>query len=158
MGSRVRLSKPISSVRDPFSGPWTWAHASQGLCGSNKSYRNWRNEWYQNQNQITVENYRSRERSYKVYVVASVIWVCTIQTHHLRQCPTKRVACAAESGGSWYIAFQYKSSIISLLSYLFIWESLFYALIPEPDHATRARNQAPPLSGGWSFLSSSCCC
>jgi hypothetical protein len=53
-------------------------------------------------------------------------WVdsyCTIQTHHRRQCPTKRVAYAAPFGDSWYIAFQYKSSSISLLSYLFIWES-----------------------------------
>jgi hypothetical protein len=35
-------------------------------------------------------------------------WVdtcCNIQTHHLRQCPMKRVAYAAENGGSWYIAF-----------------------------------------------------
>jgi len=38
-------------------------------------------------------------------------WVdacCIIQTHHRRQCPTKRVAYAAENGGSMYIAFQYK--------------------------------------------------
>jgi hypothetical protein len=30
---------------------------------------------------------------------------CTIQTHHRRQCPTKRVAYAAENGGRMYIAF-----------------------------------------------------
>ena len=38
-------------------------------------------------------------------------WVdtcCTIQTHHRRQRPTKRVAYAAENGGRTYIAFQYK--------------------------------------------------
>ena len=29
---------------------------------------------------------------------------CTIQTHHRRQCPTKRVAYAAENGGRMYIA------------------------------------------------------
>ncbi|KAI0423795.1 hypothetical protein F5Y09DRAFT_326375, partial [Xylaria sp. FL1042] len=36
------------------------------------------------------------------------IWIdtcCTIQTHHRRQCPTKRAASAAENGGSWYPAF-----------------------------------------------------
>ncbi|KAI0843532.1 hypothetical protein F5Y06DRAFT_6097 [Hypoxylon sp. FL0890] len=35
-------------------------------------------------------------------------WVdtcCTIQTHHRRQRPTKRVAYAAENGGRTYIAF-----------------------------------------------------
>ncbi len=35
-------------------------------------------------------------------------WVdtcCTIQTHHRRQCPTKRVVYAAENGGGTYIAF-----------------------------------------------------
>jgi hypothetical protein len=35
-------------------------------------------------------------------------WVdtcCTIQTRHRRQCPTKRVAYAAENGGRMYIAF-----------------------------------------------------
>ncbi|KAH8711814.1 hypothetical protein GQ44DRAFT_714235 [Phaeosphaeriaceae sp. PMI808] len=34
-------------------------------------------------------------------------WVdtcCTIQTHHRRQCPTKRVTYAAENGGRIYIA------------------------------------------------------
>jgi hypothetical protein len=38
-------------------------------------------------------------------------WVdtrCTIQAHHRRQCPTKRVACAAENGGRMHIAFQYE--------------------------------------------------
>jgi hypothetical protein len=30
---------------------------------------------------------------------------CTIQTHHRRQRPTKRVAYAAENGGRTYIAF-----------------------------------------------------
>lgn len=33
---------------------------------------------------------------------------CTIQTHHRRQCPTTRVAHAADNGGRMYIAFQYK--------------------------------------------------
>jgi len=36
------------------------------------------------------------------------IWVdtcCTIQTHHRRQRPTKRVTYAAENGGRTYIAF-----------------------------------------------------
>jgi heterokaryon incompatibility protein (HET) len=50
-------------------------------------------------------------------------WVdtcCTIQTHHRRQCPTKMVVYAAGSGGRMYIVFQYKSSIISLLSYLVV--------------------------------------
>jgi hypothetical protein len=45
-------------------------------------------------------------------------WVdtcCTIQTHHRRQCPTKRVAYAAENGGRMYIAFQYKRINISIL-------------------------------------------
>ena len=40
-------------------------------------------------------------------------WVdtcCSIQTHHRRQCPTKRVAYAAENGGNWYLAFKYQSS------------------------------------------------
>ncbi|KAF1999289.1 hypothetical protein P154DRAFT_601283 [Amniculicola lignicola CBS 123094] len=32
---------------------------------------------------------------------------CTIQTHHRRQSPTKRVAYAAENGGRMYIAPQY---------------------------------------------------
>jgi hypothetical protein len=38
-------------------------------------------------------------------------WVdtcCTIQTHHRRQRPTKRVAYAAENGGIMHIAFPYK--------------------------------------------------
>jgi hypothetical protein len=46
-------------------------------------------------------------------------WVdtcCIIQTHHRRQCPTKRVAYAAENGGRTYIAFQYKRINISLPS------------------------------------------
>jgi hypothetical protein len=46
-------------------------------------------------------------------------WVdtcCTIQTHHRRQRPTKRVAYAAENGGRTYIAFQYKRINISLPS------------------------------------------
>jgi hypothetical protein len=45
-------------------------------------------------------------------------WVdtcCTIQTHHRRQCPTKRVAYVAENGGRMYIAFQYKRINISIL-------------------------------------------
>jgi hypothetical protein len=45
-------------------------------------------------------------------------WVdtcCIIQTHHRRQCPTKRVAYAAENGGRMYIAFQYKRINISIL-------------------------------------------
>jgi hypothetical protein len=37
-----------------------------------------------------------------------VVSCCTIQTHHRRQRPTKRVAYAAENGGIMYIAFQYK--------------------------------------------------
>ncbi|KAF2477242.1 uncharacterized protein BDR25DRAFT_309510 [Lindgomyces ingoldianus] len=44
-------------------------------------------------------------------------WVdtcCTIQTHHRRQRPTKRVAYAAENGGRMYIAFQYKRINISV--------------------------------------------
>jgi len=40
---------------------------------------------------------------------------CTIQTHHRRQYPTKRVAYAAENGGRMYIAFQYKRINISIL-------------------------------------------
>ena len=46
-------------------------------------------------------------------------WVdtcCTIQTHHRRQRPTKRVAYAAENGGRTYIAFQYKRINIFLPS------------------------------------------
>jgi hypothetical protein len=46
-------------------------------------------------------------------------WVdtcCTIQTHHRRQRPTKRVAYAAGNGGRTYIAFQYKRINISLPS------------------------------------------
>ena len=45
------------------------------------------------------------------------IWVdtcCTIQTHHRRQRPTKRVAYAAENGGRTYIAFQYTPINISV--------------------------------------------
>ncbi|PVH91620.1 hypothetical protein DM02DRAFT_333473 [Periconia macrospinosa] len=45
-------------------------------------------------------------------------WVdtcCTIQTHHRRQYPTKRVAYAAENGGRMYTAFQYKRINISIL-------------------------------------------
>ena len=41
------------------------------------------------------------------------VWVdtcCSIQTHHRRQCPTKRVAYAAENGGLWYLAFKYQTS------------------------------------------------
>lgn len=41
---------------------------------------------------------------------------CTIQTHHQRQSPTKRVAYAAENGGRTYIAFQYTRINISLPS------------------------------------------
>ncbi|KAH8710130.1 hypothetical protein GQ44DRAFT_714704 [Phaeosphaeriaceae sp. PMI808] len=41
---------------------------------------------------------------------------CTIQTHHRRQRPTKRVAYAAENGGRTYVAFQYKRINISLPS------------------------------------------
>jgi hypothetical protein len=40
---------------------------------------------------------------------------CTIQTHHRRQRPTKRVAYAAENGGRIYIAFQYTCINISVL-------------------------------------------
>jgi len=40
---------------------------------------------------------------------------CIIQTHHRRQCTTKRVAYAAENGGRMYIAFQYKRINISIL-------------------------------------------
>jgi Heterokaryon incompatibility protein (HET) len=46
-------------------------------------------------------------------------WVdtcCTIQTHHQRQSPTKRVAYAAENGGRTCIAFQYTRINISLPS------------------------------------------
>ncbi len=47
-------------------------------------------------------------------------WVdtcCTIQTHHRRQCPTKRVAYAAENGGRMYVAFECKCIInISILA------------------------------------------
>jgi hypothetical protein len=42
-------------------------------------------------------------------------WVdtcCTIQTHHRRQRPTKRVGYAAENGGITHIAFPYKIRII----------------------------------------------
>ena len=49
------------------------------------------------------------------------VWIdacCTIQTHHRRQCPTKRVAYAAENGGRMYIAFQYKRINISILTTL----------------------------------------
>ncbi|KAF2726878.1 hypothetical protein EJ04DRAFT_529897 [Polyplosphaeria fusca] len=45
-------------------------------------------------------------------------WVdtcCTIQTHHRRQYPTKRIAYAAENGGRMYIAIQYKRINISIL-------------------------------------------
>ncbi|KAF2685036.1 hypothetical protein K458DRAFT_365183 [Lentithecium fluviatile CBS 122367] len=45
-------------------------------------------------------------------------WVdtcCTIQAHHRRQRPTKRVAYAAKNGGRMYIAFQYKRINISIL-------------------------------------------
>lgn len=54
------------------------------------------------------------------------IWIdtcCTIQTHHRRQCPTKRVAYAAESGGRMYIGFQYKSSSISFYLLTFLSEN-----------------------------------
>jgi hypothetical protein len=47
------------------------------------------------------------------------VWIdtcCTIQTHHRRQRPTKRVAYAAENGGRTYIAFQYECINISLPS------------------------------------------
>jgi hypothetical protein len=64
---------------------------------------------------------------------------CTIQTHHRRQRPMKRVAYTAENSGRIYIAFQYKRINISLLSYLFILRSfvLHYNL------RTRSCNEAP---------------
>jgi hypothetical protein len=43
------------------------------------------------------------------YEYAWVDTCCTIQTHHRRQCPTKRAASAAENGGSWYLAFKYQT-------------------------------------------------
>jgi hypothetical protein len=73
------------------------------------------------------------------------VWVdtnCTIQTHHRRQRPTKRVAYAAEDGGGMYIAFKYKPSNISLFSYL-SQENPCPPCNPQPDHATRSQNQDP---------------
>ncbi|KAF1850845.1 uncharacterized protein K460DRAFT_400886 [Cucurbitaria berberidis CBS 394.84] len=68
-------------------------------------------------------------------------WVdtcCTIQSHHRYLCPTKVAAYAAEDGGRMYIAIQYKCSNFALLSHLFIKESLFHTLIPDPNLVQRA--------------------
>jgi hypothetical protein len=69
------------------------------------------------------------------------VWVdtcCTIQSHHRYFCPTKVAAYAAEDGGRMYIAIQYKCSNVALLSHLFIKESLFHTLIPDPNLVQRA--------------------
>ena len=44
----------------------------------------------------------ARQRGLKYFWVDTC---CTIQAHHRRQRPTKRVAYAAENGGRMYIAF-----------------------------------------------------
>ena len=82
------------------------------------------------------------------------IQVSTVLTHidiptQQRLCRTVRMAYAPGSGGRMYIAFQYKCSIISLLSYLFIWESLFHTLMPGPRSCNEALKSRPPLSSGW---------
>jgi hypothetical protein len=69
------------------------------------------------------------------------VWIdscCTIQSHHRYLCPTKVAAYAAEDGGRMYIAIQYKCSNVALLSHLFIKESLFHTLIPDPNLVQRA--------------------
>jgi hypothetical protein len=61
---------------------------------------------------------------------------CTIQTHHRRQRPTKRVAYAAENGGIMYIAFQYE---------LFSYRLRFHLRILDESSNLRTRscNEAP---------------
>ncbi|KAH8689281.1 hypothetical protein GQ44DRAFT_720462 [Phaeosphaeriaceae sp. PMI808] len=80
----------------------TLEDVSNGVAGSKKGYR-----------KIRFCGEQAKNDGLEFFWVDSC---CTIQTHHRRQCPTKRVAYAAENGGKMYIAFQYKRINISLLS------------------------------------------
>jgi hypothetical protein len=71
------------------------------------------------------------------------IQVSTVLTHiniptQQRLCRTVRMAYATGSGSRRYIAFQYKSSSISLFSYLLVREPLSYTVLTKPDHAKGA--------------------
>ncbi len=87
--------------------------------------------WYKNGQEVTYEEMKSgtgkvkygydkivqcgkfaAEKGYKYFWIDTC---CTIQAHHRRQCPTKRVAYAAKNGGRMYIAFQYRCITISIL-------------------------------------------
>jgi hypothetical protein len=77
------------------------------------------------------------------------IQVSTVLTHidiptQQRLCRTVSMAYAPGSGGRRYIAFQYKSSIISLFSYLLFRESLSYTVLTKPDHAKGAEIRPCP--------------